>query len=184
MSQVNAFIQRLDSCPLGSAGWVEFENLCTEILTFLFVPPLVTSQRQAKTNSGVQRRDAIFPNRNITSNGVAISKNWYHLYQELNARMVLFEFKNYDTTEIGTDEVNQTLNYLTNPMGRLAILICSKIPNNSAHIRRNTIYSNDQKVILFMTKEHLKEMLAMKDRNEDPSDLIIDLLELFYIQHE
>ena len=184
MSQVNIFIQRLDACPLGSPGWVQFENLCTEILTFLFVPPLVASQRQAKTYSGINRRDAIFPNRNITPTDIDNSKNWYHLFQELNARMILFEFKNYDVTEISTGEVNQTLNYLTNPMGRLAILICSKMPDNSAHIRRNTIYSNDQKVILFITKEHLKEMLAMKDRNEDPSDLLIDLLELFYIQHE
>ena len=69
-------------------------------------------------------------------------------------------------------------------MGRLAILICSKDPNKQAYIRRNTIYTNEKKVILFMTKEHLKEMLAMKERGEDPSDLIIDLIELFYIQHE
>lgn len=184
MSQVNDYIQRLDACPLGSAGWVQFENLCTEILTFLFVPALVASQRQARTYSGINRRDAIFPNRNIVPNAGADTKNWYHLFQELNARMILFEFKNYDLTDISTNEVNQTLNYLSNPMGRLAILVCSKLPDNSAHIRRNTIYSNDQKVILFMTKEHLKEMLAMKDRNEEPSDLIIDLLELFYIQHE
>lgn len=184
MSQVNDFIQKLDACPIGTSGWSQFENLCTEILTFLFVPPLRSSSRQAKTYSGINRRDAIFPNRNITPNGEDNSKNWYHLFQELNARMILFEFKNYDVTEISTDEVNQTLNYLTNPMGRLAILVCSKNPDRSAHIRRNTIYSNDQKVILFLTKDHLKEMLAMKDRDEDPSDLIIDLLELFYIQHE
>jgi hypothetical protein len=98
--------------------------------------------------------------------------------------MVLFEFKNYDNTGIGPDEVNQALNYLTNPMGRFAILVCSKMPNNQAHIRRNTIYSNDNKVILFVTKDQLKEMLGMKERNEDPSDFIMDLLELFYIQHE
>ncbi|MBE7653456.1 hypothetical protein [Tenacibaculum finnmarkense] len=184
MSQVNDFIQRLDACPLGSPGWVQFENLCTEVLTYLFVPPLIRPQRQANTYSGVNRRDAIFPNRNIVPNTDQHSKNWFHLFQELNARMILFEFKNYEATEIGTNEVNQTLNYLTNPMGRFAILVCTKTPNNSAHIRRNTIYSNDQKVILFMTKEHLKEMLVMKERDEDPSDLVIDLLEMFYIQHE
>jgi hypothetical protein len=185
MSQVTDFIQRLDNCPLGSAGWVEFENICTEILTFLFVPPLRAPQRQANTYSGINRRDAIFPNRNIAATGnQPNSGNWFHLFQELDARMILFEFKNYDVTEIGTDEVNQTLNYLTNPMGRLAILVCSKDPNNQAHIRRNTIYSNDHKVILFLNKDNLKEMLAMKERNEDPSDLLMDLLELFYIQHE
>jgi hypothetical protein len=98
--------------------------------------------------------------------------------------MVLFEFKNYGTTDIGNEEVIQTNNYLTEPMGKLAIMICSKLPGNGAHIQRNTIYSRDKKVILFMTKEHLKEMLFIKERGEDPCDLIVDLVERFYLQHE
>jgi len=184
MNQINDFIQRLDTCPMGNAGWSQFEDICTEILEFLFVPPLRPAQRQARTYSGISRRDAVLPNRNISVNGLENSRNWHHLFQELDARMILFEFKNYDNTEIGTDEVNQALNYLTNPMGRLAFLVCSKSPNDQAHIRRNTIFTNERKVILFITKENLKEMLGMKERNEDPSDFIMDLLELFYIQHE
>ena len=184
MSQVNDFIQRLDACPLGNAGWSQFENLCTEILTFLFVPPLNPATRQGRTYSGVNRRDAIIPNRNITPNANANSQNWHHLYIELDARMILFEFKNYDATEIGHEEVNQTRNYMTAAMGRLSIMICSKSPNDSAHRQRNTVFNQDNKVILFLTKEQLKEMLLIKDRNEDPSDLIMDLLERFYIQHE
>ena len=35
-----------------------------------------------------------------------------------------------------------------------------------------------------MTKKHLKEMLDMKVRGEEPSDLIIDLVESFYVQHD
>jgi hypothetical protein len=51
-------------------------------------------------------------------------------------------------------------------------------------IKRNTIYSQEKKVILFLTKSHLKEMLLIKERGEDPSDLIIHLIEAFYLQHE
>ncbi len=69
-------------------------------------------------------------------------------------------------------------------MGRLAVLCTNKAPEPQAHIKRNTIYSEDKTVILFITPAHLIEMLAIKERGEDPSDLIIDLLELFYIQHE
>lgn len=183
MSNFNELMRRLDACPLGIAGWAYFEDICTDILSFLFVPPLIIPQRQAKTLSGINRRDAIFPNRNITPANPN-SKNWFHLYQELDARMILVEYKNYDSSEIGPEEVNSALNYLTNPMGRLALLVCSKEPNEQARIRRNTIYSNEKKVILFLTKDHLKEMLAMMERGEDPSDLIMDLLEIFYIEHE
>ncbi|MNU87708.1 hypothetical protein D3C71_774970 [compost metagenome] len=184
MSQVNDFIQRLDACPLGTAGWSQFEDLCTEILSFLFVPPLNNPTRQGRTYSGVNRRDAIIPNRNITASDAVHSKNWYHLFLELEARMILFEFKNYDATDIGHEEVNQTRNYMTAAMGRLSIMICSKIPNDSAHRQRNTIFNQDNRVIIFITKEQLQEMLLIKDRNEDPSDLIMDLVERFYIQHE
>jgi hypothetical protein len=106
------------------------------------------------------------------------------IYKELAARMVLFEFKNYDLTEIGKEETNQTRNYLTKPMGKLAIMCCNRAPDCAAHIKRNTIYSEDGKVILFVTTEQLIEMLFIKERDEDPSDLIMDMIERFYLQHE
>lgn len=69
-------------------------------------------------------------------------------------------------------------------MGRLALMVVNKEPDNAAHIKRNTTYAQDGKVILFVTAEHLIEMLYMRDRGEDPVDLIMDLLERFYLQHE
>ena len=98
--------------------------------------------------------------------------------------MILCEFKNYDSIDIGKDETNQTRNYLTKPMGRLAIMCCNRLPDGSAHIKRNTIFSEDGKVILFVTKDLLVEMLSIKERGEDPSDLVMDLVERFYLQHE
>lgn len=171
--------QRLTQCPRGRDGWKEFEDACIEALRFLFVPPLAEPHIQPRTYSEIDRRDAVFPNRNIDADN-----NWGHLYKELGARLILFEFKNYDKQEIGKDETNQTRNYLTKPMGRLAIMCCNQIPNEAAHIKRNTIFSDEGKVILFLTTEKLIEMLFIKERGEDPSDLIIDMIERFYLQHE
>jgi hypothetical protein len=65
------------------------------------------------------------------------------------------------------------------------LAVCSRrLPNTAAHIKRNTIFSQEGKVILFLTVGHLKEMLLIKKRGEDPSDLIMDMLESFYLQHE
>jgi hypothetical protein len=179
MSSVSSLVNRLDSCPAGQAGWRDFEDICIDILTYLFVPPLREPKIQPRTYSGIDRRDAVFPNRIFDGDG-----NWCALYKELGARLILFEFKNYDAESIGKDEVNQTRNYLTSPMGRLAILCCNKDPDRAAHIKRNTIFSEDRKVILFITPGHLKEMLYIKERGADPSDLILDLVESFYLQHE
>ena len=98
--------------------------------------------------------------------------------------MILVEFKNYDAQEIGKEETNQTRNYLTAPMGRLALMVSNKLPNNAAHIKRNSIYSEDQKVILFLTTADLCEMLYMRERGDDPSDFILDSLERFYLEYE
>lgn len=179
MSTENDIRARLRACKAGRCGWKEFEDACIEALTYLFVPPLAKPLIQPRSYSEIDRRDAIFPNRNHEGSG-----NWAHLYKELDARMILFEFKNYDVSAIGKDEVNQTRNYLTKPMGRLAVLCTNKIPEHQAHIKRNTIYSEDKKVILFVTPTELIEMIAIKERGDDPSDLILDLVELFYVQHE
>lgn len=184
MSRESDLAKKLDACPKGKAGWKQFEDICTEILEYLFMPPLGKPIEQARTCSGVNRRDMIFPNRCIEMGNTPAEKNWHLLYKELDARMVLFEYKNYDRNAIGKDEVCQSAIYLTKTLGRLGVVVGSKLPNKSAHRQRNTIYSNDKKVILFMTKKHLTEMLDMKVRGEEPSDLIIDLVESFYVQHD
>jgi hypothetical protein len=172
-------VQRLRDCPSGLLGWKEFEDVATEILTYLFVPPLETPHIQPRTYSGIDRRDAVFPNRSFTG-----SSPWALLYKELDARLILFEFKNFDKDEIGKDEVNQTRNYLTTPMGRLAILCCNKQPAAAAYIKRNTIYSEDRKVVLFVTGDDLEEMIYIKDSGEDPANLLMDLIERFYLSYE
>jgi hypothetical protein len=179
MDEAQILRQRLRQCPAGRPGWKEFEDAGRDTMRYLFVPPLSEPIPQPRSYSGIDRRDAVFPNRNFDG-----GNNWSKLYQELNARMVLVEFKNYDGDEIGKEETNQTRNYLTAPMGRLAIMCCNRLPNHAAHIKRNTIFSEDRKVILFVTTAQLMEMLAIKERGEDPSDLIMDLVERFYMQHE
>jgi hypothetical protein len=164
--------------PQGAAGWSEFEVVATEILSDLFVPPLTKPQRQARTYSGIDRRDAIFPNRNH-----AQPNGWGQLLNDADARMVLFEFKNY-TGPVGKEEVNQTRNYLTSTLGRLAILIARNGYSAAAYTKRNGIYSEDKKVILLLETDDLKEMLYMKERGEDPTDLIMDSIEKFYIEYE
>jgi hypothetical protein len=50
------------------------------------------------------------------------------------------------------------------------------------HIRRNTIYSDYNKIILFLDNDDLIEMLYRKAGNQESADLIMDKVELFYLQ--
>lgn len=179
MNDLEDLLRRIRVCPAGKPGWREFEEACTELLTRLFVPPLQPPRVQVRSLSGIDRRDAVFPNREFTS-----GSRWGQLQHELAARMVLVEFKNYASEEIGKDEVDQAQNYLTEPMGRLAILCCNKMPHDSAFVRRNSIFSREKKVVLFLTPDDLQKMCFIKERGDDPADEIVDLVETFYLQHE
>jgi hypothetical protein len=178
ISPEEALRRRLAAVPAGHAGWADFEVVCADALTHLLVPPLSAARVQGRTYSGTDRRDAIFPNRNRGK-----SNAWGLLLAEHDARMVLFEFKNY-TDPVGKDEVNQTRNYLTRPMGRLAVIVARNGYEPGAYIKRNTVFSEDNKVIVLLTSDDLTEMLDMKERGEDPADLLVDAIERFYIEYE
>ena len=169
----------LSRCPPGQAGWREFEHTALATMRHLFVPPLGEPYVQARSYSGIDRRDAIFPNRVTDQN-----QPWGLLRQDLDARLIPVEFKNYASMEIGKHEVDQTRNYLKQPMGRLAIICSSKPPGNAAYLRRNSVFSEERKMILFITSAQLKKMLAMKDRGKDPATYIVDCVERFLIAHE
>lgn len=171
-------LDQLDSCPKGITGWRAYEDVATAILKFLFVPPLTEPKVQPRSFSGIDRRDAVFGNRQMTPDST-----WGQLRLELEARMPLFEFKNFEG-EVGKDEVDQTRNYLTGTIGRFGVVCSRTSPSLQALLRRNQVYTQDRKVILFLTDENLREMLRMKESGADPALFLMDLVEAFYIQYE
>jgi hypothetical protein len=170
---------RLATCPPGRAGWKQFEDAALGALCHLLVPPLTKPRIQPRSLSGIDRRDAVFPNRIYDT-----SQAWGLLRKDYDARYLLVEFKNYDSEDIGKDEVDQTRNYLTRAFGRLAIIVSNKPPQASALRRRNTVFSEENKLILFLTTTNLREMLDMKDRGDDPTDFILDAIDEFVLQFE
>lgn len=175
----NRLRRALDSCPPGKSGWQQYETSALEALSYLFVPPLSCPHEQQRTYWGIDRRDAVFPNR-ITDT----DNPWGLLRHDHDAKLIPVEFKNYDGAEIGKEETDQTRNYLKTSMGRLAIICSNKPPSESAYRRRNTIYTEEKKVILFLTNDKLKEMLDIKDRGDEPANLILDSVDYFLIRHE
>ena len=179
-SYPKALQERLRTCPMGQVGWQEFEEVCVEVLQFLFVPPLAPPVVQARTISGAERRDAVFTNLNDLSDNA-----WGFLFRRFNAFLIPFEFKNYDKMDIGKDEVLQVSSYLRKEsMGSLAFLCGSKQPSQSAYIKRRSIFVEEGKVILFCTKNDLAKMLVLKMNDKDPSEMILQLLSAFFIEQE
>lgn len=169
-------IERLKQCQPGKQDCYKFEDICIEILTKVFVPPLKSPKIQARTLSGLERRDALFSIRGV-------KQGWDEIRQEFDASFLLCEFKNY-VDAFDKDEVNQTRNYLKDTIGRLGIIFSRKGASPSAMTMRNSIYSQERKVILFFEDKHLIELLRMKEVGQNPLDLIQDAIEDFLISYE
>ncbi len=176
--KIQNYINRLKNCPEGKAGWKEYENICIDILNYLFVPPLKEPKIQSRTESGVDIRDAIYPNRGK-------HENWGFIRNDYDAKYIVFEFKNYSTSENGANidkhVVNQVRYYLKPTIGRMGFLCSSKKPNNSAYEARKQAFNDDKKLILFLNNEHLIDMLMKKYRKIEPSNVIVDLIDDFNI---
>jgi len=174
---VQKLMKELDNCPEGKIGWKDYENICIKILSHLFVPTLEEPKIQSRVESGIDIRDAIFPNR---SN----DKNWQFVRDCYDAKYIVFEFKNYSEngSEIDKQVVLQIADYLKQTIGRLGIVCSKKTPNNSGLEKRKGVYIESQKLILFLNNDNLKEMLLRKYKKMEPSDVIIDLIDDFNLK--
>jgi len=176
LTKINNLISKLKDCPEGKKGWKDYENICIEILNYLFVPPLKEPRIQSRTESGLDVRDALYPNR---SN----HPNWQFIRGDYDAKYIVFEFKNYSTTDdtSGIDKivVNQVRNYLKQTIGKIGFVCSKKHPNSSGLQEQREAFVEDKKLILFLNNEHLIEMLMKKYRKEEPSDIIVELIDEF-----
>ena len=84
MSEAARLKKALDDCPVGKSTWKQFEDICTEVLQYLFCPPLESPIEQARTYSSVNRRDMVFPNRNLDEGKTPAEKNWHLLFSPLS----------------------------------------------------------------------------------------------------
>ena len=67
-------------------------------------------------------------------------------------------------------------------MGGFGIICSKKHPNKSGLEKRKDIFSNENKLILFVNNENLKEMLLRKYKKMDPADVISGLIDDFNIK--
>jgi hypothetical protein len=176
--EVKNLINVLDNCPEGIYGCRQYEDICIRILERLFVPPLGKARIQSRTESGNDIRDAIFPNRSD-------EKNWKFLREKYDANYIVFEFKNYSKkgADFNKHPVLQVSNYLKPTIGKFGIICSKKAPSKGALNKRKEEFRDNRKLILFLSNEHMKEMLIKQYEKMDPSNLLFDLIDEFMLKY-
>ena len=162
------FKSKLLQCNPGRQDWEKYEDICIEIIEYLFKDSFrtFTSKIQSRTSDNLEIRDLIVVNdvkENISF--------WNDIKNEFKSKHIIFEFKNLVET-IGKDEVNQVDDYTNKAIGKFAIILSRKgisEPGASAVKRK---YNENGVLILNINDKELIEMLDRKGKGEDPMEIL------------
>lgn len=167
-------IKRLEQLSKGKKAWGEYEELCTEIITYIFVPPFNIPKIQSRSDDGLDIRDAIYPI------GASANSFWQTLMSQCKTRSVVAEFKNYNTNP-GQKAVESIQQYLYPKAMRSVGFLCSRFPYlNSAIKARRRAWLESDKLIVLLTDDDLKELILSKEAGNDPEEIINAQLDDFF----
>lgn len=162
-----------------SKGHIKYEDLCFEILKYLFNDELSLWYRQQTSNKELYRFDLICKIKDGNINGF-----WNTILQFFNSKYIIFEFKNY-TKKITQKEIYTTDKYLyLKALRSVAIIIsCNGASTNANKAIKGTLRENG-KLILSINNQDLITMIDMKISNAFPSDHLYSIFDKLLINLE
>ena len=166
--------EELRALKRGKGTWSAYETLCERILKYLFFTHLSGWHRQKCTDDGLSRVDYICRIK-------PGSEFWDFLISHLDSRYILFEFKNYRAA-IKQEQILTTEKYLLEKgLRRTAIVFCRTGAAKSAMKMAQGAMREHGKLILVMDDNRVCQMLHMKERGEDPADLLFEVADEFLL---
>ncbi|HWY97901.1 MAG TPA: hypothetical protein VNY36_02340 [Bacteroidia bacterium] len=98
---------------------------------------------------------------------------WVDLSKDFHTRYIIFEFKNY-TNNIKQGQIYTTEKYLFTTALRSVGFIISRIgPDRNAQVAAKGALRESGKLIVNLTDSDLCEMLTLKDRSKEHTDVLI-----------
>ena len=176
--EANILINRLQACKSGKKHSGEYEDVCEEILRFLFEANYFNRlTRQHKTKDEHFRMDLIGALKINQNKEESMHPLWQLLVQHHNSHFVVFEFKNY------TKEIDQNLIYITekylydSALRNVAVIVSRKGFSKSAKFAAEGCLKEHGKLVFDIKDEDLIEMLNLK--SDKAADYLLEKLEEF-----
>ena len=165
--------QCLEQIPPGRDNFRDYEDVCIDILSYVFLPPFVLPPEiQDISDDKLHRRDAIY--RLDTGDEI-----WDRIQSQFRTRFVLAEFKNL-TGETGQKEVVDICRYLyPDAMRSLGFLCGRNEPDKSAIKLRTSEWRGSRKLVLFLSDTEMKDLLELKASGNNPAEHIDHKIDLF-----
>lgn len=149
---------RLESIEPGRPQFNEYEEVCTDILQYVFGDYLTSWKKQQKSNKDLYRFDLHCKIKH------GVSEEFFETVREFfSTKYIVFEFKNYKE-QISQEEVYTTEKYLyEKALRKVAIVISRKGPDENALIAARGCLRESGKLILFLSDTELFDLIDAKD---------------------
>lgn len=176
---VKKLIKELEQWKPIKNNWKKYEDLCREIVDYLFNERLLFKGEQKKSNDGLYRFDSIYKIKDNQTKDL-----WNTITRYFNSKYIVFEFKNYKS-QITQKDVYTTEKYLyLKALRGVAIIISCKGTDGHAIKAIKGILRENGKLILSISNNDLIAMLNKKIKGESPTDYLEDILDDLLIELE
>lgn len=157
----HSLIKKIESYRAGEDEWKKYEDVCEEVLEYLFYPQLGTPISQARTENGIHIRDYIL---HIPYDA---SGYWNYIRDKFDSIGLVIEIKNKIVLE--PNDLVITSKYLNEKRcGRFAILITRTNIKENVWYEVKRLWKEDDKMIIVLNENELKKMIELKQDNTDP----------------
>lgn len=163
-------ISRLNELTPGHYNFTEYEDLCEDIISYLFESALTNKKSQPYSDNNLYRYDLVARINPTT-------EFWKFIINEIQSRYVIFEFKNY-SKKINQEQILTTERYLLNQaLRKVAIIFCRKGENESADKFIRDALRESGKVILVLSDNDVKKMIRAKEKGDSPELLLFEKID-------
>jgi hypothetical protein len=164
-NKANSLIESLSTIKPGREAWSEFQRLSSDILEYLFCPPLEPPRYEFSDTDSRNRRDMIL--ENSTRHDF-----WSHIRSTYAAHYIVADAKNYGAP-LKKQPVLDLAHYLKPyGCGLFGILLSRKGAGLSASHAVREQWIGGNKMIVVLSDYELKEMIRIKSTGGKPEEII------------
>ncbi len=174
---VRNFCRELRDLKCGDRNWRKFELISSGAIKYCLDDHLARWSEQKRTDTGRSVYDMVAA---ISS----VHDFWQMIRRDFRTAYTVFEFKNY-CKPISQTQIYTTEKYLyANALRSVAFLLCREGASNNALAAAKGALREHGKLIVCFTLNDLCEMVKLKDRGDEPTSVLMDIVDELLIKLE
>lgn len=175
----NSLIKEMELCQAGRPMARAYEVLCHKFLENLFSEDLALWKEQQKSNKDLYKFDLLCRIKDGNQKTF-----WSIIERYFNSKYIIFEFKNY-REPITQKEIYTTEKYLyAKALRSVGIIIAQNGYDDNAYWAAKGCLRENGKLLILLRTEDLINMSIMKEKQEDPSNYLLDKLDDILLELE